>query len=110
LGLMLPIEDPSRLKRLIVMNTGLGTGAKPTQGFLDWLAYSNRTPDMDIGVLMSRSCRHLSRAEIEAYNAPYLNKDYKGGVRQSLNRVMIREDMEGVNISKRSTGMYRTSD
>jgi haloalkane dehalogenase len=88
LRLKLPIEDPSRFKRLIVMNTSLETSVKPTQGFLDWLA-NNRTPGMDIGSLMSRSCRHLSKAEIEAYNAPYPNKDCKGGVRRFPNLVMI---------------------
>lgn len=64
---------------------------------------------MDIGTLMSQSCRHLSKAGIEAYNAPYPNKDYKDGVRRLPNLVMIPEDMEGVNISK-SMDMYCTSD
>ena len=110
LGLTLPIAEPTRFKRLIVMNTTLGVGATPTQGFLDWLAFTNRSPDMNVGRVIAGGTKHLSQAEIEAYNAPFPNKDYKGGVRRFPNLVMIREDMEGVDVSKKSLQMYKTED
>jgi haloalkane dehalogenase len=111
LGLTLPLASPSRYKRLIVMNTDLSVGMKPTKALLDWKAFNNRTPDMKIGELMARSCRGLlSKAECNAYDAPFPNMEYKGGVRRFPNLLMISEDMEGVDISKRSMHMYRTSD
>ena len=74
LGLTLPIADPWRFKRLLIMNTTLATGSKPTQGFLDWRNFNNRSPDMNIGAVIARSCPHLSNTEIEAYNIPYPTK------------------------------------
>jgi haloalkane dehalogenase len=109
LGLTLPISDSWRFKRLIVMNTTLATGSQLPQGFLDWRAFCNRSPDMNIGAVIRRSCPHLSKTEVEAYDAPYPNKDYKAGVRRFPNMVMIHEDMEGVNISKECLQMYKTS-
>jgi hypothetical protein len=33
------------------MNTSTATGQTLTQGFIDWRAYSNRNPDMNIATL-----------------------------------------------------------
>lgn len=111
LGLTLPIQEPSRIKRLLVMNTTIGVGAPPTQGFLEWKAYCNRTPDMKVSGVMDRSCRQLlSKEELEAYDAPFPDVNYKAGVRSFPNMVMIREDQEGVDISKKCLQDYRTSD
>ena len=44
LGLTLPHEMPDRFTRLLVMNTGLGTG-QVTEGFRQWRAYSNSQAD-----------------------------------------------------------------
>ena len=61
IGLTLPMAAPERFEALLVMNTTLGTGDAPlAQGFLDWRAFSNRNPDMDIAGLMKRACPHLS--------------------------------------------------
>src|SRR3546814_8481354 len=74
---------PERFSGLLVMNTALGTGDAPlTQGFLDWRAWNNKNPDMQIAKLMQRSCPHLSDAEAAAYAAPYPDADYKSGMRR----------------------------
>jgi len=109
LGLTLPIAFPWRFKRFIVMNTSLAVGKVPSEGFTQWRAYNNRTPDMDIGALMKRSCPHLSQAEADAYNAPFPDKSLKSGVRRFPNLVMTDPSMEGVEISKESARMYATS-
>ena len=81
LGLTLPMEMPERFARLIVMNTILPTGDVPlTKGFLDWRAYANGHPDMAVGKLLARTCPHLSPSEAAAYDAPYPDARYKGGV------------------------------
>jgi len=110
LGLTLPVAEPSRFKRLIVMNTSIATGQPATKGFNDWRDFNNRSPDMKIGALIGRGTKHLTDAEKAAYDAPYPNKDYKGGVRRFPNMVMTDANMEGVDVSKQSLEMYKTSD
>jgi haloalkane dehalogenase len=110
LGLTLPLAMPERFDRLLVMNTSIATGQTPTKGFVDWRAYSNRNPDMNIGALMQRSCRHLTQAEADAYDAPFPDARYKGGVRRFPNLVMTDPGMEGVEVSNASLDFYGTSD
>ncbi|KAH8807623.1 putative haloalkane dehalogenase [Xylogone sp. PMI_703] len=112
LGLTLPVAEAeaSRFKRLIVMNTTIAIGLDGSPGFKDWRAYNNRTPDMNVGALMRRSCKHLSMAESEAYNAPYPDKRYKSGVRQFPNLVMIEPGMAGIDTSKKALAFYKTTD
>lgn len=107
LGLTLPMEDSSRYKRLIVMNTTIAAGMKPTKGFEAWKAYANRTPDMDVGRLISRGTPTVKSDEIEAYNAPYPSVEYKGGVRTFPSLVMVDPGMEGVEESKRAVQFFR---
>lgn len=110
LGLTLPIAFPERFQRFIVMNTSLAVGTPPTKGFLEWRAYNKRTPDMDIAALMKRSCPHLTKAEADAYSAPYPSIEYKGGVRRFPNLVMTDPSMEGADTSRECAKMYATSD
>lgn len=107
LGLTLPLDLPGRVKRLIVMNTTLGTGGEPTQGFLDWRAFCNREPDMQIGKLVGRGAKHLSPAELAAYDAPFASAAYKAGVRSFPNLVPVSADMPGVAVSRRALQMYK---
>ena len=63
LGLTLPMALPGVVRRLIVMNTALGTGDMPLgKGFIEWRAFSNSKPDMDIAALMRAALRTLSRS------------------------------------------------
>ena len=107
LGLTLPHEMPERFARLIIMNTALATGQKPSDGFLQWKAYAASQPDLAIGDLMKRSTPHLSDSEAGAYDAPFPDKSYKAGVRRFPEMVMIEPDMEGVNTSKRAAQFWR---
>lgn len=59
---------------------------------------------------MQRSCRHLSKAEADAYNASFPDVRYKGGVRRFPNLIMTSPEMEGVDVSKASLAFYTTSD
>jgi haloalkane dehalogenase len=102
LGLTLPMDLPERFVGLLVMNTMLGTGAAPPQSFLDWRSYSNRTPDMNVGRLVKRGCKHLTDAEAEAYNAPFPDADYKAGVRRFPNLVPTAPGDPGAEISRRA--------
>jgi haloalkane dehalogenase len=109
LGLTLPVDDPERYVGLLIMNTGFATGDLPLgQGFLDWRAFSNRNPDLAIGKLLARSCPHLTPAEAAAYDAPYPDASYKGGVRRFPNLVPEHPDAEGGALSRRAREWFRS--
>lgn len=107
LGLTLPMAMPERFSRLIIMNTALATGVKPSDGFLAWRDYVAKNPDLAVGKLMARSCPHLGEAEAAAYDAPFPDQSYKAGVRRFPQMVMIEPDMDGVETSKQAAAFWR---
>ena len=108
LGLTLPMSAPQRYSRLIVMNTTLATGDAPLgEGFLQWRAYANSQPDLDITRLMARACPQLSPAEAAAYGAPYPDIRYKAGVRRFPNLVPDRPDADGAAASRAARSWWR---
>src|SRR5262249_19401675 len=108
LGLTLPMEMPERFARLVVMNTILPTGDVPlTKGFLDWRAYASGHPDMAVGRLLARTCPHLSPSEAAAYDAPYPDVRYKGGVRRFPNLVPEFVDSKGAAVGRAAREFWR---
>lgn len=109
LGLTIPMDMVSRFTRLLVMNTALGTGDHPlSQGFAEWRSWANKTPDMQVGKLMRRSCPHLKQEEAAAYDAPFPDASYKAGVRRFPNLVPDRIDAEGADVSRRAREWWRS--
>jgi pimeloyl-ACP methyl ester carboxylesterase len=108
LGLTLPMTAPERYTRLLVMNTGLGTGTV-TEGFVKWRAYNNSQPDLAVGKLMKRGCPMLSDAEAAAYDAPFPDARYKAGVRAFPNLVPEHDEAPGAALS-RAAGVFWTDD
>jgi haloalkane dehalogenase len=107
LGLTLPQEEPERFHRLLVLNTVLGTGdVELSKGFLDWRAYSNSHPDLDIAALMGRAVPILSPSEAEAYAAPYPDTNYKAGVRRFPNLVPDHRNADGAAISRAARSFW----
>ena len=117
LGLSLPMEDPSRWSRLLVMNTGLPFEpessvvaedlARPADerktGFGVWHAISQRTDDMDVGrILNMGSGQKLTEAEIAAYDAPFPDKTYKAGAIQFPLLVPFSESQPGYAIGRKA--------
>lgn len=110
LGLTLPMEAPERYARLLAMNTALGTGDVPlTEGFVAWRAYVAKNPNLDCAKLMARSCPQLSAAEAAAYEAPFPDASYKGGVRRFPQLVPDALDAPGAAISRSARDWWRTS-
>lgn len=105
IGLTLPLVQPERTTRLLVMNTGLGTGTV-TEGFKRWRDYSNSQPDLAVGKLIQRGTPGLSDAEAAAYDAPFPEQRYKAGVRAFPNLVPDREDAPGAAISREAAGFW----
>jgi len=109
LGLTLPMAMPDVFKRLIVMNTALGTGDMPLgKGFTDWRAFSNSKPDMDVAALMQRAVGEaLSAQESLAYGAPFPDVRYKAGVRRFPNLVPDNPQADGAALSRAARDWWR---
>jgi len=106
LGLTLPHEMPGRFTRLLVMNTGLGTG-QVTEGFRQWRAYSNSQADLPVGKLLARGKPELSAAEIAAYDAPFPDARHKAALKAFPNLVPDGDDAPGAAISRRARDFWR---
>ena len=121
LGLSLPMEDPARWSRLLVMNTGLPFEpessvvaedlARPADerktGFGVWHAISQRTDDMDVGrILNMGSGQKLTEAEIAAYDAPFPDKTYKAGAIQFPLLVPFSESQPGYSIGRKAIAFW----
>ncbi|HUP06441.1 MAG TPA: haloalkane dehalogenase [Caldimonas sp.] len=98
-GLTLPMEAPERHARLLLMNTGFGTG-DVTEGFRAWRAFSNSRPDLDVGALFARSEPTLTPAEVAAYDAPFPDARYKAALRAFPNLVPDGADAPGAAIGR----------
>lgn len=108
LGLTLPMEMTNRFSRLLIMNTTLGTGdIQLSKGFLDWRAWVRKNPDMSAGRLLKLTCPHLSKAECDAYDAPFPDIRYKAGVRRFPEMVPDRPDAPGAELSRRAREWLR---
>ena len=99
LGLTLPLEQPERYTRLLVMNTGLGLG-QVGEGFKQWRAYANSQPDLACGKLIARGTPGMTAAEAAAYDAPFPDQRYKAGVRAFPNLVPDNPAAPGVELSR----------
>lgn len=105
LGLTLPLQQPERYTRLLVMNTSLGTGTV-TEGFKQWRAYANSQPDMAIGKLLQRGNPGMTAEEAAAYDAPFPDGRYKAGVRRFPNLVPDHDDAPGAEISRQAARFW----
>jgi haloalkane dehalogenase len=106
LGLTLPLDEPERYTRLLVMNTGLGLGTV-TEGFKQWRSYANSQPDLACGKLIQRGTPGLTAVEAAAYDAPFPDVRYKAGVRAFPNLVPDREDAPGADLSRRAARFWK---
>ena len=83
LGLRLVAAFPESFGRVIAGNTGLPVGKPASDGFMQWLAYSQSTNDLPVGQIVAMGVtRKLSREEVAAYNAPFPDASYKAGACQ----------------------------
>ncbi len=99
LGLTLPLQQPERYTRLLVMNTGLALG-QVGEGFKQWRAYANSQPDLACGKLIARGTPGMTAAEAAAYDAPFPDQRYKAGVRAFPNLVPDNPAAPGVELSR----------
>ena len=94
IGLRLAAEMGDRFSAISISNTGLPTGDQNmSDAFLRWQAFSQADPEFDIGQIVNLFGHgNLSKAEIEAYRAPFPSDEYKAGARQFPLLVPTRPD------------------
>ena len=82
-GLRLVAAQPDRFARVVVGNTFLPTGhGQPSEAFLRWQEFSQATPELKVGRIVSGGCvRDLEPSEVAAYDAPFPDETYKAGAR-----------------------------
>ncbi len=82
IGLRLAVEQPERVARLVIMNTGLGAGRPPSDEWLRFRAFVRRHgTELVPGRLVRISCVQPLDDEVEeAYSAPWPVPESKAGV------------------------------
>ena len=101
LGLRLVAAFPERFAAVVVANTGLPVGTPMSDGFLQWLEFSQSTPDLPIGQIVNMgTARELSDAEVAAYDAPFPDASYKAGACQFPTLVPITPEHASVAENK----------
>lgn len=83
IGLRLVAAFPERFARVVVANTGLPVGTGMTEGFKQWLNFSQTVPELPIGEIVAMGTKKgLSDAVKAAYVAPFPDETYKAGARR----------------------------
>ena len=83
IGLRVAAENPERIKRLVVMDTGIFTGyQKMSDAWWSFRNFVERTEDIPIGMLVQGACAGDAPDEvIAAYEAPFPTAEHKAGAR-----------------------------
>ena len=84
IGLRLVGEHPERFARVAIGNGGLPTGDDQMgEAFRAWQEFSQTTPELHVGNIVSGGCaERLSAEVIAAYDAPFPDERFKEGARQ----------------------------
>lgn len=111
IGLRLVAAFPDRFARLIIGNTGLPIGTGWSEGFDNWLRFSQNVPEFPAGfILQTGTTRTLSDEEMAAYDAPYPDESYKEGARQFPTLVPITPEHASVAENKAAWEMLSRFD
>jgi haloalkane dehalogenase len=83
IGLRVAVEQPERVERLVILDTGLFTGhQRMTEAWMAFRNFVERTEDLPVGFLVKGACKHDPGEEvIAAYDAPYPDAASKAGAR-----------------------------
>ncbi len=83
IGLRIAVDNPDRIARLVVLDTGLFTGhQRMTDAWMAFRAFVERTEDLPVGLLVRRACHQDPGDEVIAgYDAPFPGAASKAGAR-----------------------------
>lgn len=100
LGLSLIMDLSDRFDRLFLMNTSMPYGEEPTPGFNAWRKENRSRFDNPVGEWIGSRTPHLTEAEVAAYDAPFPDASFKGGVRRFPELIMRPEDGQWSDAAK----------
>lgn len=110
IGLRLAVEQPSRISRMVILDTGLFTGHQPMSD--NWHAFRSfveRTEDLPVGLLVRRACHTDPGDEVTAaYDAPFPNLASKAGARAFPLILPLSPDMPGAQAGQRVLDAMRS--
>lgn len=79
LGLRWAMDNPERVARIVILNTGLFSGRESSAGLDAWVAYARTLTDLDVGALLSRACPGMPPEVVAGYDAPFPDVPSKAG-------------------------------
>src|SRR5918992_3048046 len=95
IGLRWAVENPDRVARLVILNTGLFTG-RVSKGFMAWREFAEKNPDLPIGfIIQGATTTELPDDVVAAYEAPFPNAESKAGAAQFPLLVPLDTDQPG---------------
>ena len=103
IGLRLAVENPDRIERLVILDTGLFTGhQKMTDAWIAFRDFVARTEDLPVGMLVRGACKTDPGDEvIAAYDAPYPDAASKAGARAFPLMLPTSPDAPGAQAGQR---------
>ncbi|MFL5893418.1 MAG: haloalkane dehalogenase [Solirubrobacterales bacterium] len=110
IGLRLAAEQQDRISRMVVMETGLFTGEQPmSDAWWTFHDFVERTEDFPISLLVRNAvARGMDDEVVEAYDAPFPNKESKAGARAFPLILATSPDMPGAAEGKRAQATLQT--
>lgn len=104
LGLTYATQQPARIARLVIMNTGLPTGQEEMpEAFMRWRAFAERISDLPIGrIVKGSTVSDLPSEVVAGYEAPFPDISYKAGARIWPLQVPLSPDDPGAAEMKRA--------
>lgn len=112
IGLRIAVENPDRVSRIVIMDTGLFTGhQKMTDAWIQFRNFVERTEDLPVGFLVRGACKRDPGDEvIAAYDAPYPNADSKAGARAFPLMLPTTPEMPGAEAGQRVLDALRSDE
>jgi len=109
IGLRLAVENPERVERLVILDTGLFTGhQRMTDAWITFRDFVVRTEDLPIGFLVRGACkRDPGEAVIAAYDAPFPSVPSKAGARAFPQLIPQSPDAPGAAAGQRVQAALR---
>jgi haloalkane dehalogenase len=111
-GLRVATLLPERIKRLVIMNTGLPDGeGKMQEAFMRWRSFVEKNPDLPVGfIIQGATVTELPPEVIAAYEAPFPGPEYKAGARAWPLMVPISPEMEAASEMKAAREAFKKWD
>jgi haloalkane dehalogenase len=103
IGLRLAVEQPDRIARMTILDTGLFTGHQPmTDAWRAFRDFVERTEDLPVSLLVRRACATEPPAEVlAAYDAPFPDAASKAGARAFPLMLPTSPEMDGAAAGQR---------